>query len=47
MGLSNGFEVSYVHGGRQEAAGGRLEAIFIPCIELYTMLVYTVTQFRV
>ena len=26
-GLSNGFEVSNVHGGRPEATGGRLEAI--------------------
>ena len=39
MGLSYGSEVSSIHGGHPEAAGGRLEAIFMPCIVLHTMLV--------
>ena len=40
MGLSNGFEVSNVHGGRPEAAGGRLEAIRGHFHALYNVLYY-------
>ena len=40
MGLSNGFEVSNVHGGHPEAAGGQLEAIRGHFHTLYSVIYY-------